>query len=118
VAPSPPDSIALAVEYMKNNLDQPLSRDEVARISSMSYGYFSRVFHLRTGYTFTEMLNRFRYEKACALLEDSGLNVNQVALECGFGDQSYFTKVFRRYAGVTPKQYRRRLVARSGAVSR
>ena len=118
VAPTPPDSIALAVEYMKNNLDQPLSRNEVARVSSMSYGYFSRVFHLRTGYTFTEMLNRFRYEKACALLEDSGLNVNQVALECGFGDQSYFTKVFRRYAGVTPKQYRRRLEARSGAVSR
>jgi AraC-like DNA-binding protein len=108
VVPTPPDAIALAIEYMKNNLDQPMSRNEVARSCNMSYGHFSKVFHQRTGYTFTEMLNKFRFERACSLLEDSSLNVSQVALECGFNDQSYFSKVFRRYAGITPKDYRSR----------
>jgi AraC-like DNA-binding protein len=108
VAPAPPDSIALALEYMKNNLDQPISRDEVARACNMSYGYFSRVFRQRTGHTFSDLLNKFRVEQACALMDESSLNINQIALDCGFSDQSYFSKVFHRYVGTTPKQYRRR----------
>jgi len=118
VAPAPPDSIALAIEYMKNNLDQPLTRDEVARACNMSYGYFSRVFHQRTGHTFTELLNNFRFERACTILEESSLNMNQVAMECGFSDQSYFSKVFRRHAGISPKEYRKRQKARSTAGTR
>ncbi|MBN1836573.1 MAG: helix-turn-helix transcriptional regulator [Spirochaetales bacterium] len=115
IAPVPPDSIALAIEYMKNNLDHPVSRDEVARACNMSYGYFSKVFHQRTGNTFTELLNRFRYERACSMLEETGLNISQIALECGFNDQSYFSKVFRRQAGISPKEYRRRQAGPSAA---
>jgi AraC-like DNA-binding protein len=106
VAPSPPDSIALALEFMKNNLGDPITRDEVARACNMSYGYFSKIFHQKTGYTFTDLLNKFRVEKACTLFDETNLNINQVALECGFNDQSYFSKVFRRYQGSTPKDYR------------
>jgi AraC-like DNA-binding protein len=106
VTPKPPDSIALAIEYMKNNLDQPITRDEVARACNMSYGYFSKVFHTRTGYTFSDLLNKFRIEHACALMTETALNVSQVSMECGFNDQSYFSKVFRRYTGITPKTYR------------
>jgi len=108
-APAPPDSIALALEYMKNNLDQPISRDEVARACSMSYSHFSRVFRRRTGRTFSDLLNTFRVEKACALMDETGQDINHIALDCGFSDPSYFSKVFRRYAGTTPRQYRRRL---------
>lgn len=114
VAPSPPDSIALAIEYMKNNLDQPISRDEVARACNMSYGYFSKVFHLRTGHTFTDLLNKFRIEQACALMDETNHNVNQIALECGFNDQSYFSKVFQRYTGMVPKAYRNRVGTNAG----
>ncbi len=108
VSPAPPDSIALALEFMKNNLAEPLTRDEVARACNMSYGYFSKIFHQKTGYTFTDLLNKFRMEKACTLFDETGLNINQVALECGFADQSYFSKVFRRYHGSSPMNYRRR----------
>ena len=93
---------------MKNNLAEPLTRDEVARACNMSYGYFSKIFHQRTGYTFTDLLNKFRIEKACTLFDETALNINQVALECGFTDQSYFSKVFRRYHGISPMAYRRR----------
>jgi AraC-like DNA-binding protein len=53
-------------------------------------------------------LNKFRVEKACTLMDETGLSINQVALECGFADQSYFSKVFRRYYGASPLAYRRR----------
>jgi len=112
VTPAPPDSIALALEFMKNNLAEPLTRDEVARACNMSYGYFSKIFHQKTGFTFTDLLNKFRIEKACTLFDETGLNINQVALECGFTDQSYFSKVFRRYHGISPMAYRRRRAGR------
>jgi AraC-like DNA-binding protein len=111
VTPAPPDSIALALEFMKNNLGEPITRDEVARACNMSYGYFSKIFHQKTGYTFTDLLNKFRVERACTLFDETGLNINQVALECGFSEQSYFSKVFRRYYGASPKDYRRRRAA-------
>jgi AraC-like DNA-binding protein len=112
VGPTPPDSIALALEFMKNNLGEPITRDEVARACNMSSGYFSKIFHQKTGFTFTDLLNKFRVEKACTLFDETGLNINQVAMECGFGDQSYFSKVFRRYQGSTPKGYRNRQSSR------
>jgi len=108
VAPSPPDSIALALEFMKNNLGDPITRDEVARACNMSFGYFSKIFHQKTGFTFTDLLNKFRVDRACTLFDETSLNINQVALECGFTDQSYFSKVFRRYQGANPKDYRNR----------
>jgi len=51
-------------------------------------------------------------------MDESNLNINQIALDCGFNDQSYFTKVFRRYTGATPKEYKTRTAAVSPAPSR
>jgi AraC-like DNA-binding protein len=101
-------TLAPAIHYIKNNLDKPLTRDEVARACNLSSGYFSRLVRLRTGYTFTTLLQRFRVERARALLEKSRLTVSETAFEAGFSDQSYFTKVFKKYTGTTPKEYQSR----------
>jgi AraC-like DNA-binding protein len=100
--------IALALEYMKNNLDQELTRDKVARCCNMSPAHFSRMFHKSTGHTFTDLLNRFRVEQACLLLEDSDTTVYEIAYRCGFNEQSYFNRVFKKYRKQTPKAYRNR----------
>jgi AraC-like DNA-binding protein len=105
-APAELPGISLALEYMKNNLDQELSRDRVARYCNMSPAHFSRMFHQKTGHTFTDLLNRFRVEQACLLLEDSTATVYEIAYRCGFNEQSYFNRVFRRYRRQTPGQYR------------
>ncbi len=103
---SPPVSISLALEYIKNNLDKPLNRDEVAGICNMSPGYFSRVFRDRTGFTFIHLLNKFRVEHACSLLEETALSVYEITFQSGFNDQSYFNKVFKKYRSRTPSEYR------------
>jgi len=99
----------VAIEYIKSNLNKPITRDEVARMCNISPAYFSRVVKLRTGYTFTELLNRIRIDYACSLLDSTDKNVAEVGFACGFNDQSYFTKVFKRKKGISPNNYKKRI---------
>jgi len=105
-SPAELPGIPLALEYMKNHLSEDLSRDKVANSCNMSPSHFSRTFHRSTGHTFTDLLNRFRIEQACMLLEDSDATVYEIAYRCGFNEQSYFNRVFRRYRRKTPREYR------------
>jgi YesN/AraC family two-component response regulator len=56
--------------------------------------------------TFKEHLNRVRIEEAARLLANTDYSVMEIAIACGYKDQSYFTKVFKKLTGLTPKQYR------------
>jgi AraC-like DNA-binding protein len=98
--------LADAVRYLHEHCGEPLSRDEVAKVACLSPSHFSREIKRRLGRTFTALLTRIRVEHAAELLARTDKPVGLVALECGFGDQSYFTKVFRRAAGLTPRAYR------------
>lgn len=99
--------LAGTLRYMSEHLADDLSRDQAARQAQLSPAHFSRLFERELGRTFTDMLNQMRVDRACQLLARTSHPLKQVALECGFRDQSYFTKVFRRHAGRTPRQYRR-----------
>ena len=114
-AGDPLPSLAPVLEFMRQNLREPISRAEAAAVAHLSEGHFSRLFTRRCGATFTETLARFRIERACELLEDPARRLREIALECGFGDQSHFCKVFRRLKGVAPRQYRRERLNRGGA---
>ena len=56
----------------------------------------------------SDLLNQLRVNRASLLLRQTDKSLVQIALECGFRDQSYFTKVFRRVAGKTPREFRTR----------
>ncbi len=114
-AGEPLPSLAPVLEFMRKNLGQPISRAEAAAIAHLSEGHFSRLFTRRCGATFTETLARFRVERACELLEDPGRRLREIAIECGFGDQSYFCKVFRKRLGQAPREYRRQRRQRARA---
>ncbi len=96
-----------AATWLQEHFAEDLTRDEVARVACLSPAHFSREFHRRFGRTFTEALAQLRLDHATELLRRTTKPVGLVALECGYGDQSYFTRVFRRATGVTPRQYRR-----------
>ena len=68
--------------------------------------YLSTLFRQVTGMTFKEHLNRIRIEEAARLLSNTDYSVMEIAIACGYKDQSYFTKVFKKLTGLTPKQYR------------
>lgn len=106
-----PRSLAPVLLYMKQNLDKPLNRDTVAQACRLSPSYLSRLLRSATGYGFSELLNKLRTDFACSLLDHTNLTASEVAFAAGFNDQSYFTKVFKRYQGKTPGEYRSNQVA-------
>lgn len=93
-------------DYIASNLDQPLGLSELAALSGASPHYFGELFRRSTGLSPHRYVLMRRIERAKALLRNQGLNVLDVAVQTGFADQSHFTKVFRRIAGMTPSQYR------------
>ena len=103
-----PNSVLLsrAVEYMEAHLAHNLSRVQTARVAGLSSSRFSHLMRAKTGWSFTELLTRLRLDRACQLLVRTDLPLAQIAQECGFGDQSYFTRVFHKRAGQTPGEYR------------
>lgn len=99
--------IGAALQYMQDNLHEDLSRDDVANVACLSPSHFSRIVKQTFGHSFTDLLARMRVEKARELLTLTERSLIQVCLECGFSDQSYFTKVFQKYTGRTPGEYKR-----------
>ena len=63
-----------------------------------------------------DYLNMYRIDSACRMLRVSGCSVTEAGFSCGFNDLSYFVKTFKKYKGVTPKQYRKRYESETGAV--
>ena len=100
--------IGRALEYMEKHLDQPMERETVARAAGLSSSHFSHLMREKTGRTFTDLVAQMRVNRAKALLARTGKSLVQIAIECGFCDQSYFTRVFRKYTGVAPGEYRQR----------
>jgi AraC-like DNA-binding protein len=103
---SAPVLITAAMDYIDEHYAENLTRDEVAEVCYMSPTHFSRTFKRQVGRTFVDMLNQVRVNHAAELLVHTDRELALVALDCGFNDQSYFTKVFRRYTGMPPGEFR------------
>jgi AraC-like DNA-binding protein len=103
-----PNAVLLerALAHMEEHLGEPLDRDAVARAAGLSGSHFSHLIREKTGRTFTDLMAQLRVDHAKTLLRRTSLGITEIALECGFGDQSYFTRVFKRYTGLTPRSYR------------
>jgi transcriptional regulator GlxA family with amidase domain len=93
--------------YVRENVDRPLPRDELAAQVSLSTCHFSRVFKETFGESPHAYIIRLRLKLAQELLLSTDEPLGQIALACGFADQSHFTKVFRRGVGETPNVWRR-----------
>ena len=85
------------------NLNKNIKLDELAGICNMSVSHFSKVFKKESGTTFKEYFNRKKIERAKYLLEESNNSISNISYSLGFEDTSYFTKIFKKYTKVTPK---------------
>ncbi|WP_158156792.1 AraC family transcriptional regulator [Pseudomonas sp.] len=96
-----------AKHMMLEQLSGDLSIADVARACSLSRSHFSRAFKKATGQAPRDWLLQARIERAKTLLADRALSIARVGLDCGFADQSHFTRVFTRCLGTTPFAWRR-----------
>lgn len=96
----------MIVDYICGNFTDPeLSLAKIADIFNYTEKYLSYLFKNRMGMGFTSYLNRLRTDKAVELMEQNVTSVSALAAMCGYHDSLYFSKVFKKYKGVSPTQY-------------
>ncbi|MDR1950468.1 MAG: helix-turn-helix domain-containing protein [Spirochaetaceae bacterium] len=95
-----------AERFIWENYTRKISLQEIADASGLSAPYFSSIFKEEMGENLSNYLNRLRVEKATTLLAESNLSLNEIALTCGFEDQSWFSKIFKSHTGISPGKYR------------
>jgi len=102
------DVIHKAVDYIKRNYMKKIMLEDVAAHVQLSTSYFCAVFKNEMKCSFNAYLNRVRIEMSKKLLADHDIPLADVANLVGYEDQSYFTRVFRNYVGISPGKYRER----------
>ncbi|GKU80136.1 response regulator [Paenibacillus sp. L3-i20] len=106
------NSMAEAKLFLDRNLYRDLSVEEAATYVGLSTSYFSLLFKQTYGETFIEYVTRQRMEKAKIMLAESQRSVAQIAKEVGYAERRYFTKVFMKYTGDNPTDYRSKFQCR------
>ncbi|MBQ8350494.1 MAG: helix-turn-helix transcriptional regulator [Clostridia bacterium] len=97
--------IEQTLAYIKENLTAELSLDLLAKRASFSPIYFHKLFKASTGKTLREYIEEQRIKKAVDLLTATGKTLTQIAYECGFSSQSYFSYAFKRKMKMPPREY-------------
>lgn len=100
-----------AQQLMTARLDAEISLADVAQECGLSLSHFSRAFRQAVGASPHAWLMRRRVDAAKSMMHTDRLPLSEIALACGFADQSHFTRVFSRETGASPGQWRRCLVA-------
>lgn len=98
--------IRKALEYVEKYYAEEIQVKNVAAELYITPNYFSQIFKAQKGIAFTDYLNQFRINKAKNYLDDMSLKIYQVAEMTGYQNYKYFNKVFRKYVGCSPKEYR------------
>ncbi|WP_339281833.1 AraC family transcriptional regulator [Paenibacillus sp. FSL H8-0282] len=99
-------TVALCQNYIFNHLYEELSLDRLAEVAGLNRSYLSLLFKKETGFTISDFIQLERIEEAKRLIEVPEISLSDIASRLHFNDQSYFTKVFKKYTGITPKQFR------------
>lgn len=105
-----------AIELIECRFAEPITLQELADAAGMGVRQISRAFQQATGKSPHQFLLQRRTEHAKVLI-DQGLPLVEVALQCGFSDQSQMTRTFVRHVGTTPGRFRAELAARDPAAS-
>ena len=98
-----------AVQYMEENFaDENLTLNTVACVANVSANHFSAMFSQKMGQTFIEYLTSLRMNRAKELLRCTDKRSGEIALEVGYKDSHYFSYIFKKTQGCSPKEFRSR----------
>lgn len=99
-------TIKKALDYINDNYCRDISLNEVAQYTNVTSYYLSRLFAKETGKNFVDYLIEIRIQKAKKLIKEDNYKTYEIAEMVGIKDPHYFSKLFKRYTGVTPTEYR------------
>jgi len=99
-------SLRKAENFILENFTRKISLKEISAVAGLSPPYFSTIFKEEMGENLSKYLNRLRVEKASHLLLETEMSLSEIAACCCFEDQSWFSKKFKAYTGISPGKYR------------
>jgi AraC-like DNA-binding protein len=101
-----PVAIWKARKYIEEHAGEELSLTKVAKVVNVNANHLSENFKQVTGINFVEYVARARFNTACDLLRNRNLRISEIAFAAGFQSLSQFNRVFKRFSGKSPTQYR------------
>lgn len=99
-----------AIRYIEEHYAEDINVRSIAEALSISESHLSKVFKDTLHSTIGEYLTHYRIREACKLLKDPQNRIYEVAVSCGYGDQRYFSVIFKRIMGMTPNEFRTRSI--------
>jgi len=99
------DTIEKSIKYITEHISEDLSLATVSSFTSYSPIHFHNYFKAATGKTLHEYIEDLRIKKSVELLSTTSLTLTEIALQCGFSSQSYFSYVFKKKMNMTPRNY-------------
>ena len=103
-----PHALAMrkAETYIRENLTRKITLREISKVAGLSAPYFSTIFKEEMGENLSRYINRLRVEKASKMLLETNVSLSEISSECCFQDQSWFSKIFKSFTGISPGKYR------------
>ena len=97
------------VQYLNEHIDEDIGHDVIATKYRLHPGYLSRLFKQEMGETLSEYLLRIKIERAADLLKQGKYRVGEIAAMVGYSAPSYFSIIFKKYTGYSPREYSQRI---------
>ncbi len=100
------DIVDGAIHFMKENMGKRITLTELAEYTGYSTPYLSSLFKQKTGQSPMSYFNLLKVQHACSLLDNTDLKINQICFKVGIDDMFYFSRLFSKYMGMSPSEYR------------
>ena len=101
--------VAKIKKYIADNLCEKITNKEICNFVGYGKTYISILFHEETGFTLNEFINKQKLKKAKELIRTSNLNISEISDYLSFDNPHYFCRVFKKFCGMTPSEFRKSL---------
>ena len=101
------DTITKAIKYIYNHYNQNINLSNIAKYVNTNPSYFSRTFKKTLGLSLTDYINHIRIKNAVSLIVNTDLPITEIAYNCGYTDQTYFCKIFKKINDCSPREFRK-----------
>ncbi len=102
------DIIQKSILFMKDNLENKITLDDISEAIGYSSSHFSSYFLKKTSFSPIAYYNQLKIQKACSYLQFSNLKIKEIAYKLGYYDPFHFSKSFKKEIELTPKEYRKK----------